>query len=167
MEELIYHTRPSTLAFLKFWIIRIIAVAAVVFSVYSFNENNIFFFILIVTSAAVFLLCGSKQISIYKAHINIHTKSILKNTPFSRKFLLKDIKEISAELPGYNAALIAKYPSDSPIHPEFFSPSEIYNLSVRFRLVIISKDDMQRTFWIMTTKEDIQKSVSLVNEMIK
>src|SRR5687768_16905216 len=151
MEEEIFKTKPSIIGFIRFWIMRIVAAAAVIFSVYSYNENTVFFSILIASAAAVFLLCGSKQISIYKTHIKVHTDSIIKNSPFNNKFLLSDLKEISAEIPHEVSESIL---------------SKEYPLSSRHRLVIIPKDDIQRTFWIMTTREDLQKSVSLINEMI-
>jgi len=131
---------------------RIVAAAAVIFSIYSFNQNTVFFSFLIVTGAGIFLLCGSKQITIYKTYVDIHTNSIFKKTPLSSKFLLKDIKEISAEIPAHISEMIL---------------SKEYPLSSLYRLVVIPRDDIQRTFWIRTTIVDLQKSVSLINEMIK
>ncbi len=152
MEEEIFKTKSSTIAFIRFGIMRIVAAAAVIFSIYSFNENAVFFSFLIVTDAGILLLCGSKQITIYKTHVDIHTDSVYKKTPFSSKFLLKDIKEISAEIPAHSSEIIL---------------SKDYPLSSLYRLVIIPRDDIQRTFWIRTTMADLQKSVSLINEMIK
>ena len=146
MEEVIFKTKPSATGFIRFWIMRIIAAATVIFSIYSFQENTVFFSIFIASSAAVFLLCGSKQISIYKTYINIHTDSLLKNTPLSRKFLLNEIKEISAEYTGEVSEIVL---------PIF----------IRYRLVIVGKDDIQRTFLLMTTPEDLEKSVSIINDM--
>src|SRR5436189_6403023 len=130
MEEEIFKTKSSTLAFIRFGIMRIVAAAAVIFSIYSFNQNTVFFSFLIVTGAGVLLLCGSKQITIYKTHVDIHTNSIFKKTPLSSKFLLKDIKEISTDVPPNVSEMIL---------------SKEYPLSVRYRLVIIPKDDIQRT----------------------
>ena len=152
MEEEIFKTKSSTIAFIRFGIMRIIAVAAVIFSIYSFNENAVFFSFLIVTGAGVLLLCGSKQITIYKTYVDIRTNSIFKKTPFSSKFLMKDIKEISAEIPANFSEIIL---------------SKDYPLSSLYRLVVIPRDDIQRTFWIRTTIVDLQKSVSLITEMIK
>ena len=152
MEEEIFKTKSSTIAFIRFGIMRIVAAAAVIFSIYSFNENAVFFSFLIVTGAGILLLCGSKQITVYKTHVDIRTNSIYKKTPFSSKFLLKDIKEISAEIPANFSEIIL---------------SKDYPLSSLYRLVIIPRDDIQRTFWIRTTMADLQKSVSLINEMIK
>lgn len=151
MEEEIFKTKPSAIEALKFWIIRIAAVVAIIFSFYTFNENPFFFSTLIISGAMVLLLCGSKQITIYKTYVNVHTDSLLKNSLFSRKFLLKEIREISAEIPHEITEMIL---------------SKEYPLSSRYRLVIIPQDDIQRTYWMMTTPEDLQKAIRMINEMI-
>ena len=69
MEEQLFQTSISPFGALKFWLIRLIALSALIFSVYDFNENTFFFSMLFLVSLATFLVAGPWRITLYKEYI--------------------------------------------------------------------------------------------------
>jgi len=152
MESHLFQTKPSSFAKVRFTIMRIVALAAICFAVFQFNENPFFFSILIMAGAAIFLLSGSKQIDLYKTHITVSTKSVLKNSPFTRTYNLSDLKEITADIPNEISEMVL---------------TRVDPLSIKYRIVIMPVKEASKSFWITTTRAELEKAVMLSNDLIK
>jgi len=152
MDEQLFQTTNSQIGIVRFAIIRAAAIVAFAFSIYNFSENNFFFTILIVVSLAVFFLSGPKTITIYKDHLSISNKGILKKSPLESKYDYSMLTEVTADIPDDVIDMVL---------------TRVDPLSMRYRFVVLPKMKAAKSFWITTNRDELRKAVELTNQLIK
>ena len=144
-------TRSTSIASVRFFLIRTAAMGAFAFSAFSFSENTFFFSIMLAVSTAVFLFSGPKCIRVYPDRFTVFTQGLIKPSLFKRTFYFKDLKEISADLPDDITEMVLRGTD---------------RLFSRYRFVVLPQEEIQRTYWISADQETMRKAVEMIKEKV-
>ena len=144
LKEELFKSTPTLYAVFLTNLGRVLAACAFTFSIYNFSENPFFFIFFMIGSLLLFLLIGTRQLTVYKSHILITTNSFLKTSLLEWRYFLNDVKEVYYHVP--------------------FNKTLSLNKTYRFHIIFEAKPP--KTFWISAEDYDLAKAVELINRMI-
>ncbi len=97
-DNYIFKSSNNIFSKVRINLIRLASVAVVIFCIFQFGENPIFFSIFFLFGVAMFLLVGARVIIIYNDSFRVGIDGILKIGMFEYKYEFKELVEVSVDI---------------------------------------------------------------------
>ena len=151
-DNFIFKSSNNIFSKVRINLIRLASVAVVIFSIFQFGENPIFFSIFFLFGVAMFLLVGARVIIIYNDSFRVGIDRILKIGLFEYKYEFKELVEVSVDIPDEVVELMME---------------RTFEFKSKYRFVVLPIERVQKAFWVEIDRKKIGEIVAQLNNLIK